>query len=459
MPCPRFFRRRAEIRRVLFALMLLACAAAHAAAAGDARPRIPNVVLTTHTGESVRFYDDLIKGRIVAINLIYTTCRYVCPLETAKLVQVQRLLRDRMGRDIFFYSITIDPEHDTPSVLREYGAKFGAGPGWVFLTGARRDIEQLQRAIGLQSPARFNADGHLPYLLIGNDATGQWMRNSAIDNPQFIATTLRDWMTSWQGARMDPAPPVNEPPRRFVAGEYTFATRCAACHTIGNGDGIGPDLRGITASRTREWILRMILEPDRLIAERDPIALTLAARYKDLRMPNLGLTHEDATALVAYLETRSGTPAASDSRQRAASYSSARGSAADDFRPIVAAYVRIQQALHADTLEGVSGQARLIVTACRRFGEALADVRTSAASLVGVSELETARTAFATLGDQLIRALRERNAPRESEIRAAWCPMVRRAWLQKGDKVQNPFHGARMPDCGRMLASLGDVPQ
>src|SRR5689334_721484 len=93
-----------------------------------------NVELTTHEGRTVRFYDDLLKGKIVAIDLIYTTCQYACPLETARLAQVQRLLGDRMGRDVFFYSITIDPEHDTPAVLAEYAAKYRAGPGWLFLT-------------------------------------------------------------------------------------------------------------------------------------------------------------------------------------------------------------------------------------------------------------------------------------------------------------------------------------
>src|SRR5260221_10368088 len=78
----------------------------------------PNVPLTTQDGVRVRFYDDLIKGKIVAINLIYTTCKYACPLETARLSQVAKLLGDRMGRDVFFYSITIDPDHDTPEVLK-----------------------------------------------------------------------------------------------------------------------------------------------------------------------------------------------------------------------------------------------------------------------------------------------------------------------------------------------------
>src|SRR5436190_17768138 len=101
----------------------------------------PNVTLTTQDGDTVRFYDDLIKGKIVAINLIYTSCKYACPLETARLAQVQKVLRDRMGRDVFFYSITIDTEHDTPAVLKEYAEKFHAGPGWLLLTGSRPSID------------------------------------------------------------------------------------------------------------------------------------------------------------------------------------------------------------------------------------------------------------------------------------------------------------------------------
>src|SRR5713101_8920088 len=69
----------------------------------------PNVQVTTQDGATVRFYDDLLKGKSVAINLIYTSCKDECPLETARLVQVQRLLGDRVGKDVFFYSISIDP--------------------------------------------------------------------------------------------------------------------------------------------------------------------------------------------------------------------------------------------------------------------------------------------------------------------------------------------------------------
>src|SRR5688572_32235559 len=104
---------------ICVAAAIAAAFAVRTIAAGAKRTSnpIPNVTLTTHEGAQVRFYDDLVKGKIVAINLIYTTCQYACPLETARLAQVERLLGDRMGRDIFFYSITIDPGHDTPAVL------------------------------------------------------------------------------------------------------------------------------------------------------------------------------------------------------------------------------------------------------------------------------------------------------------------------------------------------------
>src|SRR5262245_43126643 len=101
----------------------------------------PNVPLITQDGTTVHFYDDLLKGKKVAVNLIYTSCKDECPLETARLVQVQRLLGDRVGKDVFFYSISIDPKRDTPGVLKAYAEKFGVGPGWLFLTGEERSEE------------------------------------------------------------------------------------------------------------------------------------------------------------------------------------------------------------------------------------------------------------------------------------------------------------------------------
>src|SRR4029077_3148619 len=93
-----------------------------------------NVELITQDGKKVRFYDDLLKGKIVVIDLFYTQCLDSCPLETARLAQVQRMLGDRVGRDIYFYSISIDPWRDTPAQLKAYAEKYRIGPGWLFLT-------------------------------------------------------------------------------------------------------------------------------------------------------------------------------------------------------------------------------------------------------------------------------------------------------------------------------------
>src|SRR5947209_4651674 len=153
----------------------------------------PNVILTTQNGKKVKFYDDLLKGKIVVIDLIYTTCQYACPLETARLAQVQKMLGDRVGKDIYFYSISIDPGHDTPKVLKAYAQKFHAGPGWLFLTGKKDDIELVSKKLGLYSdPDPDNKDGHTPFVVLGNEATGQWLRNSATDNARFLSTLIGD---------------------------------------------------------------------------------------------------------------------------------------------------------------------------------------------------------------------------------------------------------------------------
>jgi protein SCO1 len=266
----------------------------------------PNVTLTTQDGVPVRFYDDLIKGKIVAISLIYTSCKYTCPLETARLSQVAKLLGDRMGRDVFFYSITIDPDHDTPQVLKAYAANFHAGPGWTFLTGKQQDIELLSRKLGLYSePNPANPDGHTPSLLIGNEATGQWMRNSATDNPKFLARTIGEWLNSWQTARKPEKSYADAPAMTVDRGEYSFRTHCAACHTIGRGDQVGPDLLDVAAKRDRQWLTRFIVAPDKMVAAGDPIARRLLSQYKQVLMPNLGLGAGDAGLLIDYMDAQS----------------------------------------------------------------------------------------------------------------------------------------------------------
>ena len=105
-------------------------AGAQSAASIWGKDYFPNVELITHEGKRVRFFDDLIKDKVVAINFIYTSCPDACPMETAKLLEIQGILGDRVGRDVHLYSISIDPETDTPEVLAKYANSFQAGLGW-----------------------------------------------------------------------------------------------------------------------------------------------------------------------------------------------------------------------------------------------------------------------------------------------------------------------------------------
>lgn len=266
----------------------------------------PNVVLTTQDGTKVHFYDDLLKGKIVVIDLIYTHCVDSCPLETARLVQVQRMLGDRVGKDIFFYSITLDPKRDTPEVLKAYAHKYGVGPGWLFLTGSKDDIDLISRKLGLYSAiAARTRDGHQPAVLIGNEATGQWMRNSATDNPRFLSIMIGDWLSSWKRRSTVSTPSYAQAPQLNIKdkGQYIFATHCAACHSIGHGDTIGPDLQGITQLRPAAWLTRFIEDPDKLLAEKDPLAVSLFEKYGQVQMPNLRLAGEDVAAIIQFLHT------------------------------------------------------------------------------------------------------------------------------------------------------------
>src|SRR6267154_2576236 len=268
----------------------------------------PNIELTTQDGKKVHFSDDLLTGTIVAIDLIYTTCHYACPLETARLAQVQKKLGDRVGKDIFFYSISIDPDHDTPEVLRAYMKQFHVGPGWTFLTGKKEDIIFLGRRLGLYTDPSVNADGHIPHLLIGNDAIGQWIRSSALDNPAFQARMIGDFLDNFK--HDNPAEQVSSadgsPLKNFDRGKYLFGRDCIACHTIGHGDKVGPDLLGVIHVRSRQWLTQIIQHPDQLLEEKDPIATALLKKY-NVRMPNIYVSDVDAGYIIRYIEEQTAT--------------------------------------------------------------------------------------------------------------------------------------------------------
>jgi protein SCO1/2 len=292
------------------AIALLVCGHATAADNRWGADYFPNVALTTQDGKTVRFYDDLLKGKSVAINVIFTDCKDVCPLETANLVQLQRLLGDKVGKDIYFYSISIDPVRDTPEVLKAYAEKFGAGgPGWLFLTGKPDDIKLITRKLGLiraRDAPTSRESHHAAYLMLGIEANGLWTRKHAVDNPRFLAATMGTFF-GWKDAQPQ-ASYAEARPLAIKEGQRLFQSRCSACHTIGQGDKTGPDLLGVTGRRERAWLARYISDPEQVLAAGDPIAGALYNKYKKVGMPNLRLSSSEVTELVSYLEARSNAP-------------------------------------------------------------------------------------------------------------------------------------------------------
>jgi protein SCO1/2 len=291
-----------------------------AGAAGDAgsvwgADYFPNIPLVTHEGKPVRFFDDLVKDKVVAINFIYTSCPDVCPLETAMLREVQEILGDRVGRDVFMYSITIDPEHDTPEVLRKYAEKFEVGPGWLFLTGKKDDITLLRRKLGLYSDEKGGdkLEAHSVSGIMGNQKTGRWMRMSPFENPHIMATQIGSWLHNYKMPGKKEQDYANAPKVRTISkGESLFRTRCAACHTVGAKEGVktgkqavGPDLQWVTRNRDRKWLTRWLAEPDKMLAEKDPLATALLAEYGNVPMPNLRLGDVEIKALLDYIDEES----------------------------------------------------------------------------------------------------------------------------------------------------------
>jgi cytochrome oxidase Cu insertion factor (SCO1/SenC/PrrC family) len=275
----------------------------------------PNVELTDQNGEKKHFFDDMVAGKVVLINFVYTTCKLSCPLETARLKKVYELVKDRMGKDIFFYSISIDPENDTPEVLKSYRQRYKIGEGWDFYTGDEESVTLLQKKLGLFVDQLSNAnkdakEGHSLNLIVGNQATGKWIKRSHLENSQILATILQQLHTSQEQplslASYGQAPVKLE---NVSPGEKLFYSRCADCHTIGQGDTIGPDLKGIAQRRDATWLRRWIKEPDVMLAERDTIAQEMLARYSGINMPNLKLTENDVEQVLKFIDSESSSAA------------------------------------------------------------------------------------------------------------------------------------------------------
>ncbi len=297
-----------RLRAVLKAAILTAFVLSADAAAGDAsrwgKGYVPNHPVVAQDGKTFNFYDDLIQDRIAVVSFIYTSCSEICPVATARLSQLQDKLAEHMGRDVFFYSITVDPETDTPQRMQDYAKTFAAGPGWLFLTGMPEHINEIRYRLGERS--RFLGE-HRNDLLLSNGFAGQWQRNSAMGDLDRLMLTIQSLNPAAFGARALAGNPkqrlevieLTGPP-----GETLYLKACAGCHSIGEGDRVGPDLAGVTQRRAPAWLINFIANPAKVRASKDPVALELVAKFPTVRMPSIGVSEREAADLVAYIEAR-----------------------------------------------------------------------------------------------------------------------------------------------------------
>ena len=153
-------------------------------AAGPRAMTIPDVELLDQDGRKVHFYSDLVKGKTVAINFIFTTCTTICPPMGATFARVQNELRDR---NVQFISVSVDPVTDTPERLKAWRAKFKAGPGWTLVTGDKQKIDELLNALAASNVRR---EDHSPTTIIGNDALGQWTRAFGLAKPSQLVQII-----------------------------------------------------------------------------------------------------------------------------------------------------------------------------------------------------------------------------------------------------------------------------
>ena len=160
-----------------------------AAALSQAEKYFSDVELINQDGQKVRFYSDVLKNKIVAINTFFTTCTNICPPMNRNFEKMQDAVGDRLGKDVFLVSITVDPETDTPTRLKEYASRFHARPGWLFLTGKKENVDWALYKLGQYVETK---DDHTSIFIIGNEPKGLWKKAFGLAKSEELIRILED---------------------------------------------------------------------------------------------------------------------------------------------------------------------------------------------------------------------------------------------------------------------------
>ncbi|HEY0781767.1 MAG TPA: SCO family protein [Thermoanaerobaculia bacterium] len=161
---------------------------ARAARQASARHYFGDVPLIDQDGRTHRLYSDLLADHTVVIDAFFASCTGSCPVMGATLARLQGEIGDRLGKDVYLLSISVDPETDTPAKLKEYAARLGAKPGWLFLTGSKENVDLALGKLGQRVQKR---EDHSNVLLVGNDKTGLWKKVFGLADPQDVAAAVK----------------------------------------------------------------------------------------------------------------------------------------------------------------------------------------------------------------------------------------------------------------------------
>jgi protein SCO1/2 len=179
--------------------------------------------------------------------------------------------------------------------------KFSVAPGWQFLTGKKEDIDLVRKKLRMYSRDEDELGDHHINFMLGNEETGQWLKRTPFDLPGTVVSVLLGRLQKHSLAVL-PSYTKSVGLASSRTGADLFNTRCVSCHTIGQGDKLGPDLLGVVSKRERTWLIRWLQEPDVMLDKKDPLAVALYSQYNNLPMPNIRLERRDALDLIEYLQ-------------------------------------------------------------------------------------------------------------------------------------------------------------
>lgn len=153
------------------------------------RVQLHDLPLLNQDGRSLRFKSDVIGDRLVAITFTYTTCTTICPILDSIFVKLQDKLGNRLGREVFLYTLSIDPVNDVPPRLKSYAGKLKAKPGWDFLTGNKVNVDRVLSGLDMYSADILN---HTPSILVGDGKSGVWRRFYGFPSADKLLVTLNE---------------------------------------------------------------------------------------------------------------------------------------------------------------------------------------------------------------------------------------------------------------------------